>query len=155
VLSFAGGAAIGKVNAQAGRAMHEIDLIQAVSIWVNLAYTASQWWITVTTALVVATYFAAKHIPPWLFGLVLLLYLLTAASAVFEVAWYSDLSQNYAQRLAEVRAANHDVAVDLEPGSVLGTVNSFVIYGVFVFGTLAAAAFSFVHWRHARKDEIK
>jgi hypothetical protein len=38
---------------------------------------------------------------------------------------------------------------------VLGTVNSFVIYGVFVFGTLAAAGFSFLHWRHARKDEIK
>lgn len=131
--------------------MHEIDLIQAVSVWINLSYTAAQWWITVTTALVVATYFAAKHIPPWLFGLVVLLYLLTSASAVLEVAWYGDISQSYAQRLAEVRSANHDIKVDLEPGGMLGIVNSLINYGVFVFGTLAAAAFSFVHWRAARK----
>lgn len=132
--------------------MHEIDLIQAVSIWINLAYAASQWWITVTTALVVGTYFAAKHIPPWLFGFIVLLYLLTAASAALEVAWYGDLSQSYSQHLAEVRAANHDIKVDLEPGGSLGIVNAFINYGVLVFGTLVAIAFSFFHWRTARTD---
>ncbi len=41
--------------------MKEIDYVQAVATWINLSYTAGQWWITLTTALLVATYFAARH----------------------------------------------------------------------------------------------
>jgi hypothetical protein len=155
VLSFAGGAALGRVNAQAGRAMHEIDLIQAVSIWINLSYTAAQWWITVTTALVVATYFAAKHIPPWFFYLIMFLYVLTAASGAFESAWYASYAASYGMELNQVRAAAHDVQNDIAPGAGFAFVNRFANYAVFAVGTFCAAAFSFVHWRHARKDEIK
>ncbi len=41
--------------------MTEIDPSLAVSSRVALAYTSSQWWLTVTTALVIATYLAARH----------------------------------------------------------------------------------------------
>lgn len=131
--------------------MHEIDLIQAVSIWINLSYTAAQWWITVTTALVVATYFAAKHIPPWFFGLILLLYILTATSAAFESAWYASFSASYGARLEQVRAAVHDIPNDIRPSASLAIVNRFANYAVFAVGTFCAAGFSFLHWRVARR----
>src|SRR5690242_15784137 len=99
---------------QWGEPMKEIDFIQAVAAWINLSYAAGQWWITVTTALLVATYFAARHIPPWFFALILLLYVLTAFSVVSEFAQYTGLSRDYGARLAELRAANHDVHAEID-----------------------------------------
>lgn len=131
--------------------MHEIDLIQAVSIWINLSYTAAQWWITITTALIVGTYFAAKHIRPWLFVLIVLLYILSAASAVFEMEWYATLGAIYGERL--VHAQPIAVAAEIRRGSNIGNVNRFIIDAVLVLGTLAGVAFSFLHWRSVRKEE--
>jgi hypothetical protein len=133
--------------------MKEIDLIQAMASWINLAYTAANWWITVTTALIVATYFAAKHIPAWFFALIVLLYLLTAISVVFEVSDYSVQAYSYGVRLAELRAASHIRLNQLEPGTVLGPINSFVNYAVFVLGSISAVAYSYIHWRRARSSE--
>ena len=131
--------------------MTEFELVQAVISWINISYTASQWWLTVTTALIVATYFAAKHIPPWFFAIIVLLYLLTAVSAIFEVTIYSSVSESYGRRLAELYTSGHAPHVLVEPGSVLGTINGIVTCAVFILGTFSASAFSFLHWRSARK----
>jgi hypothetical protein len=131
--------------------MTESDLSQAVVNWIGMSYTASQWWLTVTTALIVATYFAAKHVRPWFFAIIILLYVLTALSAIFEVAAYGELAESYAGRLAQLRATTHAARLGVEPGSPLTTVNAAVNYAVFVLGTFSAVVFSFVHWRSARK----
>src|ERR1700754_656862 len=84
---------------QRENAMTEADLSQISSSWAALAYTSSQWWLTITTALVVATYLAAKHIPRWLMALIALLYILTAISVIFEVSNYGQISYDYGMRM--------------------------------------------------------
>lgn len=132
--------------------MTESELVQASISWISLSYTASQWWLTVTTALIVATYFAAKHIPPWFFAIIILLYAVTALSAIFEVTIYGAIAESYGKRLAESRTSGHAPRVEVEPGSVLGTINGMVNYAVFILGTFSATTYSFVHWRSARKS---
>jgi hypothetical protein len=131
--------------------MKEIDLIQAVIGWVGLSYTAAQWWLTATTALVVATYLAAKHIKPWFFSIVILLYVTTSASAIFEVTIYADLAESYGRRLTELRAQSPAPGVGVEPGSFPTNINSLLNYVVFVLGTFSAATYSFIHWQSVRK----
>ena len=132
--------------------MKEIDYVQAVATWINLSYTAGQWWITLTTALLVATYFAARHIPPWFFALILLLYLLTAVSVISEFAQYSGLSRSYGNRLAELLAAGHVSGAKIDPYANFPSVNTLINYTVFILGSISAAIFSFIHWRNARKS---
>lgn len=132
--------------------MKEIDYVQAVATWINLSYTAGQWWITLTTALLVATYFAARHIPPWFFALILLLYLLTAVSVISEFAQYSGLSRSYGARLTELLAASHVSGAKLDPYANFASVNTILNYTVFILGSISAAIFSFIHWRNARKS---
>jgi hypothetical protein len=131
--------------------MREIDLVQAMTGWITLSYTAAQWWLTVTSALVVATYLAAKHIPGWLFAIVLLLYALTSFSAVFEVGTYGDLAVDYGRRLTDFRAATHIQPAQIGAAPEVGAYNGLVNDAVFLLGTFSAAAFSFLHWRAARK----
>jgi hypothetical protein len=131
--------------------MKEIDLVQAIATWINLSYTAGQWWITVTTGMLVATYFAAKYIPAWFFVIILLLYLLTAASVISEFTQYTQLSQSYGVRLTELRAAGHVSRPEIDPYANFASINVLVNYAVFVFGSLSAAIYSFLHWRNARK----
>ena len=133
--------------------MTEIDLIQASASWINLAYTTGQWWITVTTALVVATYLAAKHIPAWLFGLIVVLYLITAISVIFEFKVYSDLAISYGVRLSQLRAVNHELASNLEPSPILRGINGAANYIIIALGTIGAMSFSFIHWRKARSAQ--
>jgi hypothetical protein len=129
--------------------MSEADIFQAYYNAIGLSYTAVQWWVTVSTALVVATYFAAKHIPHWLFGLIILLYLMTATSSIYEERLYTGIAELYGTRLAAAWAANHIVP----PGAnaLLGAINSVANVSVFVLGTAAAISFSFVTWRSARQ----
>jgi hypothetical protein len=134
--------------------MKEIDLIQTVTDLIGLSYTASQWWVTVTTALVVATYFAARHIKPWFFLVIIVLYAATSASAIFEVALYGDLVQTYAKQLAEFRALGHEPRVRVEPGSYPTDINTILNCIVFMLGTASAATYSFVHWRSVRRTEF-
>jgi len=133
--------------------MNEIDLIQAYYGAINLAYTASTWWLTLSTALVVATYFAGKHIPPWLMVVILLLYATEAFSVIYEVSGYSNLSLDYAQRLAHLRGASQVMSNDIANGN--GLLNSIANWAVIAFGSLAAAAFSVATWRGARKETAK
>ena len=130
--------------------MSEIDLIQAYFGAINLAYTATTWWLTVSTALVVATYFAAKHIPVWLIAIVLVLYVITAGSVIYELKGYSEMALDYAQRLAVLRGASHVIGDEVSRGG--GMLNSVANYAVVILGSLSAAAFTFVTWRGARKD---
>ncbi len=130
--------------------MKEADLIQAAVSWINLAYTASQWWLTVTTALVVATYLAAKHIPAWLFALVVFLYVVTAVSVLFEFKEYGDLAYSYGVRLTQLRLANHDLGSNAEPNAIWRLINAWALYVIIAVGTIVAIAFSFIHWRKAR-----
>jgi len=130
--------------------MTEIDLNQAITSWGSLAYTSSQWWLTVTTALLVATYLAAKHIPTWLFALIALLYALTAISVIFEVSIYSELSYDYGVRLTELRIANHEIGADAQPAELWRHFDLFLNYAIFAVGSLGALSFSLVHWRKAR-----
>lgn len=130
--------------------MKEIDLVQAVAAWINLSYVAGQWWITITTALLIATYFAARHIPSWLFAVIVLLYILTVLSVVSEYAQYAGQAKIYAVRLAEFRAANH-LPSQVEPYWNFSTINTWNIYAVFILGSFSAAIYSFALWRNARK----
>lgn len=130
--------------------MKEIDLIQATIGWITLSYTAGQWWITVTTALVIATYLAAKHIPAWLFVLVVFLYLLTAVSVLFEFKEYSDLAFSYGVRMTEMRIANHDLGSAAEPSAAWRAINGWANYVIIAIGTIGAISFSFIHWRRVR-----
>jgi len=131
--------------------MNELDLNQAVIGWIGLSYTAAQWWLTVTTALILATYFAAKQVPAWLFLIIIVLYLVTATSAILEIYGYISLSDSYSRRLSEIRSTNHAPAAELEPNSGFWNFNGLLNYSVFILGTLAAISFSFIHWRGARK----
>lgn len=133
--------------------MSEIDLIQAYYGAINLAYTTSTWWLTLSTALVVATYFAGKHIPPWLMIVILLLYATEAFSVIYEVTGYSSLSLEYAQRLAQLRGGSQVLSTSVANGN--GLLNSIANYAVIGLGSLAAAAFSFVTWRGAREEATK
>src|SRR3569832_1409790 len=128
--------------------MSEIDLIQAYYGALNLAYTTSTWWVTLSTALVVATYFAGKHIPGWLMVIVLALYITTAGSVMYELRGYSDMALDYGTRLAQMRGAGPVVAsLAACAGGMLNTVAN---YAVITLGSVCAAAFSFVSWRGAR-----
>ena len=129
--------------------MSEAEMLQAYYNAVSLAYTASQWWLTVSTALVVATYFAAKHIPHWLFGIVILLYVLTAVSCIYEVNGYSYMAELYLQRLAVIWNTDHVVFPNVG-GPVATFANNYANLGIFVLGSISAAMFSFVTWRGAR-----
>ncbi len=129
--------------------MSETDLFQAYFNSITLAYTAGQWWITVSTALIVATYFAAKHIPHWLFGVIILLYVLSATSAIIETRSYSNMATIYGERLARAWTAAN-VQHPFIGGHIGGAINAWANIGVFVLGTLAAVAYSFVTWRAAR-----
>jgi len=128
--------------------MSEADLFQEYYNSISLAYTAGQWWITVSTALVVATYFAARHIPHWLFGVIILLYLMSATSSIIEGVWYASMAGVYGARLRQVWMTNN-----IPPpigNSVSGAINTTANIGVFILGTIAAISFSFVTWRHSR-----
>ena len=129
--------------------MKEIDVVQAYYDAINLAYTASTWWLTISTALVVATYFAAKHIPGWLFAISLVLYALTAASAIFEIRGYSALGEHYAAGIAATFPAWQGSSAQTY---IAAEVNSAVNYAFFVLATISAAAYSFVTWRGARRS---
>jgi len=126
--------------------MKEIDFIQAYYGAISLAYTASTWWLTVSTALVVATYFAAKHIPGWLFATTIALYALTAISAIYELIGYSNMAENYGVHLAALQAPAQS-AISQGGGFINATIN----YAVLVLGSVSAAAFAYVTWRGARK----
>ena len=128
--------------------MSEAELIQAYYGSINLAYTTTTWWLTLSTALVVATYFAGKHIPMWLMGVVLFLYAIEAFSVVYELSGYSALALDYAHRLAQLHGAPE--ALNNAAASGSGMLNSIANYAVVGLGSLAAASFSFVTWRGAR-----
>lgn len=128
-----------------GICVKEIDLIQAYYGAINLAYTASTWWLTVSTALVVATYFAAKHIPTWLFIMTLVLYALTAVSAIYELVGYSGMAEGYGAQILSLHAS----AMPVTHGA--GLINASINYAVLVLGTVSASAFAYVTWRGARK----
>lgn len=129
--------------------MNEIDLIQANYGAINLAYTTSTWWLTISTALVVATYFAGKHIPRWLFVIALVLYAITAISVLWELNLYSNLAISYSSQLVALDASK-GLPSRFEVGWNGGIVNSVANYAVVFLGSLAAAAYSFVVWRAAR-----
>jgi hypothetical protein len=129
--------------------MNESELVQAYYGAINLAYTTSTWWVTASTALVVATYFAAKHIPTWLIVVILVLYITTAASVLYELHGYNDMATDYGQRLALMRGANKVLGPAAASGGSL--LNAVALYAVIVLGSIAAAAFSFVTWRGARE----
>jgi hypothetical protein len=130
--------------------MTEIDLIQASSIWINLAYAAGQWWITVTTAMVLAVYFAAKQIAPWFLGLIVLLYLLAATSAVFEMSVYTQLALGYGVQVTQMRIAHHELSATVEPSFALRLINGYTNYLIVAIGTFGAIGFSLIHWRKVR-----
>jgi hypothetical protein len=129
--------------------MTETDLFQAYYNSISLAYATGQWWITVSTALVVATYFAAKHIPNWLFGIIILMYVLSATSSITEQIGYSTMAQLYGVRLGHIWDASH-IPFPFPGGSIGGIINSTANIGVFVLGSIAAVAYSFITWRTAR-----
>jgi hypothetical protein len=128
--------------------MKEIDLIQAYYGAINLAYTAATWWLSISTALVVATYFAAKHIPGWMFVVTIILYAMTATTAVFEVMAYSNIALHYGGRIAATGSA---WTVGGASAAIIGNLDGIANYVVFALGTISAAAYSFVTWRGARK----
>jgi len=131
--------------------MSEIDLVQALGVSLNLGYTTATWWLTVSTAIVVATYFAGRHIPPWLMGVTLMLYVLTAASCILELVDYSHMAEDYAARLVALHV-HHEQAFGF--GRVVGGLNSFVNYAILALGSLSAASYSFVTWRGARHEAL-
>jgi hypothetical protein len=130
--------------------MTEADLSQISTSWAALAYTSSQWWLTVTTALIVATYLAARHIPRWLMVLIALLYIFTALSVIFEVSEYSELSYSYGMRMTELRVAHHEIGAVGEPSALWKYLNNALNLSIFAIGSLGALAFSFIHWRKER-----
>jgi hypothetical protein len=130
-------------------AMSEIDLINAVNSYINLAYTTSQWWITVTFALIVSTHFAAKHIATPLFAAIIVLYLLSATSVIYELTVYTSEANYLAVRLAEYRASHQVPDIHVGAPNMLGILNGFTTYGIFIVGTISAMAYSFVSWRAA------
>ena len=133
--------------------MSEIDLIQAYFASINLSYVAGQWWIEISTALVVATYFAAKHIPRWLFAMVIALYFLSSFSAIWEVTVYSGMADQYFGRLADFRATKHIQQFVPIGGNSIGSINGSINYAVFILGTLSASAYAFVTWRRERSGK--
>lgn len=130
--------------------MNESELIQAWNGSIALAYTASQWWVTASFALVVSMHFAAKHIPRGLFYTIVVLYLATALSSIYELASYAALSGYYGERLSEYRAAHH-IAYEIRENSVFTIFNGLVNYVVLILASVAAVAYSFVAWRAARR----
>lgn len=132
--------------------MREIDLIQANYGAISLAYTATTWWLTISMALVVAIYFAGRHIPAWLLAIVLLLYLLNAISVIFELHLYASMALDYSQRLADLRGGKQVVEHEVVFG--LGFLNAYLNYAIIFFASVSAAAYAFVTWRGARKATL-
>lgn len=133
--------------------MGEIDLIQANYGAINLAYTTSTWWLTISMALVVGAYFAARHIGAWFLTVILSLYLLTAASVIYELHGYSTMAIDYAERLAALRGGAGVVERDVAWRG-LGLMNADLNYCVIFLGSVSAAAYTYVTWRGARRAAL-
>ena len=131
--------------------MTEAEMVQASASWIGLAYTASRWWLTITMALLAAIYFAARHIPPWFFCLLVALYTSTAISAIFEDADYSSLANAYGTRLAEKRLEMHAPRLPIEPASSINVFNGYLNSALFIAATLCTVAFVFLHWQKERR----
>ena len=133
--------------------MTESESMNAMTQAIQLAYTTGQWWLTITTALVVGVFFASKLIPRWLFVLILILYGLTVYSIMVESAGYYELAADYGDSLHVLRAARHAPAFGvLDP--VTGFLNSIANYLVFACGSVGAVAYCITIWRRAKKTEI-
>lgn len=132
--------------------MSEIDLIQADYGAISLAYTTANWWLTISMALVVATYFAGRHIPAWLLVVVLILYLLTAVSVIFELHAYSNLALDYGERLAALRGGKQ--IIRRGPLWGLDFLNANLNYAIIILASISAAGYAYVTWRSARNTAL-
>jgi hypothetical protein len=129
--------------------MSEAELVNAVSQTITLAYLPAQLWLGASTALILAVHFAARQIPAWLFGSIVLLYVLLSVSSVFELTQYSRMAEFYTDRLQELRAANH-IAGPGEPPAWLMATDAFANYLMFVLGSLATVGYAWTTWRASR-----
>ena len=133
--------------------MTEAELMTATSQAVQLSYLAGQWWLTITTALVVGIFFAGKLVPRWLFILILALYALTVFSIIVESIGYNYLADHYGTLLAGMRDAKSvapPMLSALDP--VVALLNIAANYLIFIFGSLGAVAYCITIWRIARKE---
>ena len=130
--------------------MTEAELMTATSQAIQLSYLAGQWWLTMTTALVVGVFFAGKLVPRWLFVLILALYALTVFSIIVESIGYANLAGHYGTLLGGMRDSK-SVAPPLfgalDP--VVALINVAANYLIYTFGSLGAVAYCITIWRKA------
>jgi hypothetical protein len=133
--------------------MSEAELMTAMTQAIQLGYSAGQWWVTITTALLVGVHFAGKLIPRWLFAVILVLYALNVLGVIVESISYNDLSSDYGTKLVDLRLAHHAAPPHLgTENPVVGYIDTLAFYLIYVVGGLSAVAYCITVWRKARHE---
>jgi len=136
--------------------MSEAELMAAMTEATQLVYLCSQWWLTITTALALAIFFAGKLIPRWLFGLILVLYALTVCSVFIEMSTYGLLAADYAARLAEIRSIHElETSADRALSSALSNVNAVINYVIMTGASIGTVAYCISIWSKARRERFE
>ncbi len=131
--------------------MTDAELYEAMARSIELSYYAGQWWLTISTAFVIAIYFAGKRLNIWVFSVVTLLYASTALSVFLEILGYNRAAAGFGERLAMTMTDSAIPQFASSAAYPLLTVLTF--YSVYVMGTLGVIGFCIVTWREARLTE--
>ena len=131
--------------------MNEAELTNSFTQMCQLGYSAGQWWVTSSTALIIASYLAAKYIPTWLLVLIFVVYGFSAASAVLEFAYYSEMAGYFVARLQDFRASSNIAQPTLNTEIWMGLIDMPVLFLTFFLGSVGTIVFSLTHWRRVRR----
>ena len=130
--------------------MSEAELANALAQSITLTFSATTWWFSATSALVLASFLGARHIPLWLFLVVMALYAIVIVLTFYQLAAYWQTAAYYFGRLKSWRA-EHGVAQ--QPDPVLSQpLAAGLSVAVLVLGCVGAIAFSVLTWRAARRS---
>lgn len=131
--------------------MSEAELATAAYAILDLTYLHVGWWLTATTALILATYFAGRTLPAWLFAAIILLYVASAFVSIVQYGYAVLETRYYWNRLLAWRAANDVAQSPVSPNSILSAAIIASTFMMLAAGTLIAIAYSFVSWRDSRR----
>ena len=113
--------------------MTEFEIRALIYEEVQIAAGEFEFWVTASFAVIVAAYYAFRHLEPELQRTVVWLYLATAS--VFIIRWFVSIYKMYEYNVALVELG---VNVGLQIGAALAT---FVQTGLMLLGTFAVISF--------------
>lgn len=127
--------------------MTEYELSYLATETTNLAYRNIEYWIGLTTALIVVSYLAAGRLPLGLFILMLVLYANMASGVTLEFAGYSASIVELQERLNDARAKDGLAPITQFSSGFMAAVLNGSNFVTLVLGSIGAIWYSIVTWR--------